>query len=55
MTGPDDDDGDPHAGGQPTVTVTLVGFVMASKTAERFCDCATNASMSSGLASASIW
>jgi len=37
-----------------TSTVTLVGFVMMSYTAERFCDWATNALTSSGEASASI-
>ena len=37
-----------------TSTVTLVGLVMMSYTAERFCDCATSASMSSLEASASM-
>ena len=37
-----------------TSTVMFVGFAMTSKTAERFCDCATSASMSSFDASASI-
>ena len=40
--------------GQATSTLTLVGLVMMSYTAERFCDCATSALMSSGDASASI-
>ena len=59
LAGPNDDDGD--AGGsrgrnrdQLTVTATLVGFVTMSNTAERFCDWATSASMSSGEASASM-
>jgi hypothetical protein len=39
---------------QATSTVTSVGFVSASKTADRFCDWATSASMSSLEASASI-
>jgi hypothetical protein len=39
---------------QATSTVTFVGFVRASNTAERFCDWATSASMSSFDASASI-
>ena len=30
--------------------MTLVGFVIASKTADRFCDWATSASISSGVA-----
>jgi aspartokinase len=38
-----------------TTTFTFVGFVMMSNTAERFCDCATSAAMSSSDASASIW
>ena len=38
----------------PTSTATLVGLVTMSNTAERFCDCATSASMSSRDASASI-
>ena len=37
-----------------TSTVTLVGLVMTSKTADRFCDWATSALISSGVASASI-
>src|SRR5262249_34561564 len=37
-----------------TDTETLVGLVMMSNTAERFCDCATSASRSSFDASASI-
>ena len=37
-----------------TSTVTFVGLVMTSYTAERFCDCATSASISSFDASASI-
>ena len=40
--------------GQLTSTVTFVGFVIISKTAERFCDCATSAAMSSSEASASM-
>ena len=39
---------------QATVTVTFVGLVSASKTAERFCDWATSAAISSASASASI-
>src|SRR5690606_13429859 len=39
---------------QATVTVTLVGFVMMSNTAERFWDCATSASICSRVASASM-
>ena len=39
---------------QATVTCTVVGLVTMSKTAERFWDCATMASMSAGLASASM-
>ena len=42
------------AAAQFTSTVTLVGFVMTSKTAERFCDWATSALISSGVASASM-
>lgn len=38
-----------------TSTVTLVGLVTMSYTAERFCDCATSASMSFFEASASMW
>ena len=37
-----------------TSTVTLVGLVMMSYTAERFCDWATSALISSGVASASM-
>ena len=40
---------------QATSTVTFVGFVRASNTAERFWDWATSASMSSLDASASMW
>ena len=36
------------------VTVTSVGLVTMSNTAERFCDCATSAAICSGVASASI-
>ena len=39
---------------QPTVTLTGVGLVRASNTAERFCDCATRPAISSGVASASM-
>ncbi len=39
---------------QLTSTVTFVGFVIASNTADRFCDWATRPWISSGLASASI-
>ena len=39
---------------QATSTVTSVGFVSASKTADRFCDWATSASISCSEASASI-
>ena len=39
---------------QATVTCTVVGLVTMSKTAERFWDCATMASMSAWLASASM-
>ena len=39
---------------QTTVTVTSVGLVTMSYTAERFCDCATTARISSAVASASI-
>src|ERR1700722_1239310 len=56
--GSDDDDGRMHSrlsveGGvvQATVTWTVVGLVMMSKTAERFWDCATMASMSAWLGS----
>ena len=68
VPGPDDDGGDvangsrssldlataPSTPAQVTSTVTFVGLVTMSYTAERFCDCATSASMSSRLASASI-
>ena len=43
-----------RAGHYFTSTLTWVGFVMMSYTAERFWDCATSASMSSAEASASI-
>ena len=39
---------------QATRTVTLVGLVMMSNTADRFCDWATSASISSASASASM-
>ncbi len=39
---------------QATLTATLVGLVRMSNMAERFCDWATSARMSSSLASASI-
>src|SRR5690606_35291185 len=39
---------------QATSTATSVGLVSASNTAERFCDCATRASISSRDASASM-
>jgi hypothetical protein len=39
---------------QTTSTVTFTGLVITSYTAERFCDCATSASMSFFDASASI-
>ena len=45
---------DPALPGQLTSTVTFVGFVRASKTADRFCDWATIALISSGVASASM-
>src|SRR5262249_55687209 len=66
MPGPDDDGRgganryrslgwrDRQAVASFTSTVTLVGLVMASNTAERFCDCATTALICSGVASASI-
>ena len=55
MAGPDHQGGRAgHAGAHPTSTVTFVGLVRMSNTAERFCDCATRASMSSASASASI-
>jgi hypothetical protein len=61
MPGPDDDDPDALDGSasvrvrdQRTSTVTFTGFVITSYTAERFCDCATIASMSCFEASASI-
>src|SRR6202044_1742758 len=50
---PDDDRGGALSA-QATSTVTFVGFVRASNTAERFWDWATSASMSSREASASI-
>src|SRR6185295_1536579 len=37
-----------------TSTVTFVGLVMMSYTAERFCDCASIARISAGVASASM-
>ena len=43
-----------RAAAQATSTVTFVGFVSASNTAERFWDWATSASMSSRDASASM-
>src|SRR5690606_32374257 len=58
-----DDDAFDRAHGDPlpaevdqtfTATVTLVGLVTTSYTAERFCDCATRARISSGVASASM-
>ena len=54
MTGPDHDGRRLHDGGQLTSTVTFVGLVRISYTAERFCDWATSASISAGVASASI-
>jgi len=63
VTGSDDDGGDLFDDSSPdryvavvllTATVTLVGLVTTSYTAERFCDCATIASMSSSDASASM-
>src|SRR5271170_7827407 len=53
---PDDDRGEllDDLAPQATSTVTLVGFVSASNTAERFWDWATSASMSSRDASASM-
>ena len=57
MAGPDDHGGGAHRPivcAQATRTVTLVGFVMMSNTAERFCDWATRASISSASASASM-
>ena len=44
----------PPFGAQFTSTVMFVGLVSTSNTAERFCDWATSASMSFGLASASM-
>jgi hypothetical protein len=38
----------------PTVTVTSVGLVMMSNTADRFCDWATSAAISAFEASASM-
>src|SRR5690606_4149872 len=58
VAGPDDDRGDSLDDGstsQATSTVTSVGLVRASNTAERFCDWATRASISSREASASMW
>ena len=63
VPGPDDDRGDPFDGCslrcrwrfvQRTSTVTFTGLVMTSYTADRFCDCATIASISFFDASASI-
>ena len=62
VPGADDDGGDAFDGGlrsvtptaQATTTVTFVGLVTMSYTAERFCDCATSASMSFFDASASM-
>ena len=61
VAGADDDRGDGFDGRlrsqrprQTTATVTFVGLVRASYTAERFCDCATMASISCFDASASI-
>src|SRR5579871_1111309 len=56
MAGAYDDGGEVLDGRtrQATSTLTSVGLVSASKTAERFCDCATSASISSLEASASI-
>ena len=61
VAGSDDDRGDvfddtaPRAAArQTTATVTFVGFVSTSYTAERFCDCATMASISFFGASASM-
>src|SRR5581483_10117311 len=56
VPGPYDDGGEAldGASAQATSTVTSVGFVRASNTAERFCDCATSASISCFEASASI-
>src|SRR5690606_6065260 len=57
VSGPDDQDLGTHVelrAPYATETVTLVGLVRASNTAERFCDCATSAAMSSSLASASM-
>jgi hypothetical protein len=63
MPGPDDDRGDLFDDSAPlrlstadqaTSTVTLVGLVMTSNTADRFWDWATIASMSARDASASI-
>ena len=60
MAGADDDRRDAFDGrssgrcAQATSTVMFTGLASASKTAERFCDCATSASMSFFGASASI-
>ena len=43
-----------HDGDHATTTDTSVGLVMMSNTAERFCDWATSASISSRLAFASM-
>ena len=61
VAGSDDDSGDgfdDSAPDQPqpqtTATVTFVGLVRTSYTADRFCDCATMASISFFGASASM-
>ena len=60
VAGPDDHHGDVRhgrlspLGAQFTSTAMFVGLVSTSNTAERFCDWATSASMSCGLASASM-
>ena len=53
MTRADDNCSDAFDG-QTTSTVTLTGFVITSYTADRFCDCATSASISFLDALASI-
>ena len=57
VTGADDDGGEAldRAALRRPSTVTSVGFVSASNTAERFCDWATSASISFLEASASMW
>ncbi len=52
--GAHDHDRDVHGPGQARATRTVVGLVTTSKTAERFCDCATIASRSARDASASM-